>query len=49
MDEADPPLWDADTAAQAGDRVASWLQTRHPDLSSEAVKAVANDLTFSWK
>lgn len=49
MDEADPPLWDADTPAQMGDRVASLLQTRHPDLSSEAVKAVANDFTFSWK
>jgi hypothetical protein len=45
----DPPLYGAATIAEMGHLVCRWLETHHPELSDEAINAVANRFTFDWK
>jgi hypothetical protein len=46
---AEPPLWAAASAAEIGGRAEVWLKSRHPELSAEATRALANQFAFDWK
>jgi hypothetical protein len=47
--EAKPPLWAADSVDAIGQRVGAWLRQHHPELSDEAIRAVANQYAFDWR
>ena len=47
--DADPPLYNSRTVNEMGDAVARFLRERHPELSEEAVEAVANRFAFDYK
>lgn len=46
---AEPPLWAAESGAEVGRRAESWLGSRHPELTGEAIRALANQFAFDWK
>ena len=46
---AEPPLWASDSVAEVGRRAESWLGSRHPELTGEAIRALANQFAFDWK
>ena len=39
-------LWQAETEPEMDNRVTDWLRTTHPELSSDAIRVVANRFTF---
>ncbi|GAB3017277.1 hypothetical protein GCM10011376_02540 [Nocardioides flavus (ex Wang et al. 2016)] len=41
--------WDSTSLGDAGRRVAAEMQARHPELSPEAVDALAWNFTFVWR
>jgi hypothetical protein len=49
LHNADPPLWAAESVAEIGRRAEGWLGLRHPELSAEAIRALANEFAFDWK
>lgn len=49
LNHADPPLWAAESVAEIGHRAEGWLGSRHPELSREASRALANQFAFDWK
>jgi hypothetical protein len=49
LNRADPPLWNVASLDEMGRGVKAWLRTRHPELSGEAIDAVTNQFTYSWR
>jgi hypothetical protein len=49
LHNAEPPLWAAESVAEIGRRAEAWLGSRHPELSGEAIRALANQFAFDWK
>lgn len=47
--DADPPLYASDSLQGMGDAVDSFIAARHPAISPEARKAIANRFTFDWR
>lgn len=47
--DAEPPLHATDSLQGMGDSVESFIAARHPQVSSEARRAIANQFTFDWK
>jgi hypothetical protein len=46
---AEPPLWAAYSVVEIAGRAEGWLRSQHPELSQEAIRALANQLAFDWK
>jgi hypothetical protein len=46
---AEPPLWDSPEIARVADNAVAWLATEHPELSSAAVRAIANRFAYEWQ
>jgi hypothetical protein len=49
LHDATPPLWAADSVEEIGHRVEVWLRGNYPELSDEAVRALANQYAFDWR
>lgn len=47
--EADPPLYNRPSISEVGEAAQDFLRGRYPELSDEAVRAVANRFSFDWK
>lgn len=46
---AEPSLYNFSTVRDTGEAVSSFLRSRYPDLSDEAVKVATNRDAFDWK
>lgn len=46
---AEPPLWNSPDIARVADNAVAWLATEHPELSSAAVRAIANRFAYEWQ
>jgi hypothetical protein len=49
LHDADPPLWAAESVGEIGRRAEAWLGLRYPELTAEAIRALANGFAFDWK
>ena len=46
---AEPSLWQSNSTLEMGAQVETFVTARHPELSPEAVDALANNFCFDWK
>ena len=46
---ADPPLSYDANPPELGRRASEWLHRNHPELSPDAVRAVANKFAYDWR
>ncbi|SMD19524.1 hypothetical protein [Kibdelosporangium aridum] len=49
MHTANPSLWNYASLTDVADQVDAWLAANHPGLTDEAVTAVRNWFTYSYK
>ncbi|WP_338178658.1 hypothetical protein [Jatrophihabitans sp.] len=44
-----PPFWQTEDLATATDRIEGLVRDEHPELSDDAIRAIANQYSFTWK
>lgn len=49
MVDSAAPYWSTEDLNAATDRIEAHLRAAHPELSDEAIHAIGNQYSYSWK